>query len=133
MAENTTYIETGSVNISDEVIQSIAAMAVAETKGAALYTTLAEGIVEKLVKKNSNKSVRIEAVEKDVVIEVHIVVEYGVKIQEVASILQDNVKRNIEAMTDLTVSRVDICVEGILSAKEPKKKDAEKEEVAQNE
>ncbi|MBQ4517740.1 MAG: Asp23/Gls24 family envelope stress response protein [Clostridia bacterium] len=126
MSENTNYIETGSVNISDEVIQSIAAMAVAETKGAALYTTLADGIVEKIVKKNSNKSVRIEAVEKNVVVEVHIVVDYGVKIQEVAAELQENIKRNIETMTDLTVTHVDVCVEGIIP--ESKKKDAANEE-----
>lgn len=127
MSENTNYIETGSVNISDEVIQSIASMAVAETKGAALYTTFTDGIVEKIVKKNFNKSVKIEAEEKNVVIEVHIVVDYGVKIQEVAIELQENVKRNIETMTDLTVTRVDVCVEGIIP--ESKKNETVKEEV----
>ncbi len=122
MAENTMYTENSGVKISDEVVQTIAAMAVSEVKGASLSVSLAEGLVEKLVKKGSNKAVRIEMTEKEVALEVHVLVDYGIKIQPVAASLQEAVKRNIETMTDLTVTKVDIFVDGI--SKESKKTDA---------
>lgn len=120
MSENTTYLESGAVNISEEVVQAIAGMAVRDVKGVALATTLADGLVEKLVKK-SFKSVKIEMTEKEVALEVHILVDYGVKITPVSAELQELVKRNIETMTDLTVTAVNIFVDGINFVKEPKK------------
>ncbi len=120
MSENTTYTESGAVNISEEVVQAIAGMAVRDVKGIALATTLADGLVEKIVKK-SFKSVKVEMTEKEVALEVHILVDYGIKITPVSAELQELVKRNNETMTDLTVTAVNIFVDGINFVKEPKK------------
>lgn len=121
MDENTVYAESGAIKISEEVVQTIAAMAVSEVKGVSLSASLTDGIVEKFVKKNYNKSVRIDMADKEVSIELHIMVDYGVKIQATAAELQDAVKRSIETMTDLTVTAVDVYVDGINIAKESKK------------
>ena len=128
MDENTIYTETGAVNISDDVIQTIAAMAVNDVAGATLPVSVADGFVEKLVKKNFSKGIKIEKNEKEVSIELHVLVDYGVKIQSIAAELQDAVKKNIETMTDLTVTTVDVHVEGIHFVKEPKKTEAPKTE-----
>jgi len=117
--ENNVMYTDGAVNISDDVLQTIAAMAVSEVNGVSLAVSLTEGFVEKLVKKTQNKAVRVEVTEKTVTLELHVFVAYGSKIQEVAAKLQDAVKHNVETMTDLTVTRVDICVDGII--KETKK------------
>lgn len=124
MEENTVYAESGTIKISEEVVQTIAAMAVAEVKGVTLSASLTDGIVEKFVKKSYNKTVRIEMAEKEVSIELHVMVDYGVKIQATASELQDAVKRSIETMTDLTVTHVDVYVEGINTPKDQKKAEA---------
>lgn len=133
MEENTLYVEDGAIKISEEVVQTIAAMAVKEVKGITLATSFADGFVEKFVKKNFNKSVRTTLDEKAVTVELHIGVDYGVKIQTVAAELQEVIKRNIETMTDLSVTQVDIYVDGInfaKEAKEPKeKKDAKKNSI----
>jgi len=126
MDENTIYTDGNAVKIADEVVQAIAAMAANDVTGVKLCVGLADGIVEKLVKKNFSKGVRVEMNEKEVRVELHITVDYGVKIQAVAAQLQDAVKRNIETMTDLAVVSVDICVEGISVVKEPKKADTGK-------
>lgn len=126
MDENTIYTDGNAVKIADEVVQAIAAMAANDVTGVKLCVGLADGIVEKLVKKNFSKGVRVEMNEKEVRVELHITVDYGVKIQAVAAQLQDAVKRNIETMTDLAVVSVDICVEGISVVKEPKNTDTAK-------
>ena len=120
MEENTLYVEDGAIKISEEVVQTIAAMAVKDVKGVTVAASFADGFVEKFVKKNFNKSVKITLEEKSVTVELHIGIDYGVKIQTVAAELQDVIKRNIETMTDLSVTRVDIYVDGINFNKEPK-------------
>ena len=120
MEENTLYVEDGAIKISEEVVQTIAAMAVKDVKGVTIAASFADGFVEKFVKKNFNKSVKITLEEKAVTVELHIGIDYGVKIQTVAAELQDVIKRNIETMTDLSVTRVDIYVDGINCIKEPK-------------
>ncbi|MBE7022815.1 MAG: Asp23/Gls24 family envelope stress response protein [Ruminococcaceae bacterium] len=121
MSENTTYTETGAVKISDEVVQTIAGMAAREVKGVALATSIADGLVEKIVKKGFSKGVKIDMAEKEVSLDVHILVDYGVKIQAVSAELQDIIKRNIETMTDLIVNTINVYVDGINFSKEPKK------------
>ncbi len=128
MNENTICTESGAVKISDDVVQSIAAMAVKDVPGVILPATAADGFVEKLVKKNFSKNIRVETNEKEVKLELHVLVDYGVKIQTVSTELQEAVKASIETMTDLTVTAVDVYVDGIHFAKEPKKAEAPKTE-----
>ncbi|MBR5236185.1 MAG: Asp23/Gls24 family envelope stress response protein [Clostridia bacterium] len=124
MDENKVYTDGSAVKISDEVVQTIAAMAVSEVKGVSLATSLADGFVEKFVKKNYNKTVKIEMTEKEVSLELHVTVDYGVKIQAVSAELQEAVKRNLENMTDLTATNVTIYVEGVNPVKEAEKASA---------
>ncbi len=130
MDENTVYAENSAIKISEDVVQTIAAMAIKEVQGLDLPAASAEGFVEKLVKKNFSKGIKVEMNEKTVSLEIHVNVEYGAKIQPLAAELQEVVKRNIETMTDLTVLAVDVYVEGITVVKEAKKTE-EPEEIEQ--
>lgn len=46
-------------------------------------------------------------------LDLYVVVQYGAKIPEVASRIQDRVKEQVELMTGLTVSDVNIHVQGV--------------------
>ncbi len=59
--------------------------------------------------------------EKEVLIDLYIIVEYGVRIPEMAWNIQEKVKKTVENMTGLTVTEVNIHVQGINLAKEGKK------------
>lgn len=118
MAENiNTNLENNENNeiiILDDVLQAIAAHTTKETNGVSLITSFTEGIMEKIVKKSSNKAVKVENDDKFISLEVHIAVEYGIKIPEICAVLQANIKKDIEVMTDLTVNKVDIYVDSII-------------------
>ncbi len=133
MAENNAYTEAGIVNISDDVIQTITAMAVSEVKGAFLPVGIADGLVEKVEKlvnarKNYSKNIKVDLNEKNVSVEVHVLVDYDVKIQPLAVELQEVIKHNIETMTDLNVVAVNVYVDGIHFEKEIKKEVKKEEE-----
>jgi uncharacterized alkaline shock family protein YloU len=110
----------GNIKISVDVVSTIAGIATTELEGVAgMYSSFAGGIVEKLgAKKNSSKGVKVEMTESTVAIDLYIVVEYGVRIPELAWEIQENVKNNVETMTGLSVEKVNIHIEGVSFAKE---------------
>lgn len=131
--EATETEDMGEIKISEEVVLVVAGLAVSEVDGVSVANSLTDSVVEKFVRKNYGKGIRIEMTDKEVSVDVHVVVEYGIKIPDVAWELQETVKKNIETMTNLTVSGVNIFVEGIVVEREPKTDAKEGKRVAKEE
>ncbi|KYO65819.1 Asp23/Gls24 family envelope stress response protein [Thermovenabulum gondwanense] len=113
--------EKGSVKIADEVVSVIAGLAASEVSGVAgMSGGIAGGISEILGRKNLSKGVKVQINEKDAVIDVYLIVNYGVRIPEVAWKVQENVKKAVENMTGLNVSEVNIHIQGINFEQTPK-------------
>ena len=111
----------GKVTFADEVVAIIAGLAAPEISGvAAMSGGIAGGIVEKLGRKNLSKGVKVEVGEKETAIDLFIVVEYGVRIPEIAWNIQENVKKAVENMTGLNVIEVNIHIQGVNFEKETK-------------
>ncbi|MGN0149628.1 MAG: Asp23/Gls24 family envelope stress response protein [Clostridia bacterium] len=110
----------GNIKISVDVVSTIAGIATAELEGVAgMYSSFAGGIAEKFgAKKNPSKGVKVEMTEDTVAIDLYIVVDYGVRIPELAWEIQENVKNNVETMTGLSVEKVNIHIEGVSFEKE---------------
>ena len=122
MAENYEAMNNdGNIKISDEVISTIAAVAVSEIDGANTMGGTFGGLVEKFSKKNYTKGIKVTSNEGLITIDVNIVVDFGVKIHEVAWNVQSNVKKSVELMSGLDVEKVNIHVVGV----EQQKADAE--------
>lgn len=120
MAENLyNEAERGIVKISDEVVSVIAGLAASEVEGiVGMSAGIVGGFTEILSgKKNFSKGVKVNLVEENPTIDLFVVVEYGVKIHEVAERAQENVKKSIESMTGLQVNAVNIYVQNVLLPK----------------
>ncbi|WP_110953168.1 Asp23/Gls24 family envelope stress response protein [Anaerosinus massiliensis] len=104
----------GSIRIADEVVSIIAGLAATEVEGiAAMSGGLVGGIAEILGKKNLAKGVKVEVGEREAAVDLYIIVDYGVRIPDVALTVQENVKRSIESMTGLNVVEVNVHVQGV--------------------
>ena len=80
------------------------------------------GITEVLSgKKNLSKGIKVDIGEKEAKIDVNIIVEYGVRIPDVAFEIQNRVKKAVEAMTGLKVSNVNVHVQGVKTVSEDEK------------
>ena len=64
-------------------------------------------------KRNFAKGIKVEAGEKETRIDVNIIVEYGVRIPDVAFEIQNRVKKAVEGMTGLKVVDVNVHVQGV--------------------
>lgn len=107
--------EAGSIRISDEAIAVIAGLAALEVEGVASMSQGAvDGIAEMLgVKHSQGRGVKVEVRNEDVVIEINLLVEFGVDIPMVCQKVQDRVRESVEDMTGLNVSYVNISVQGV--------------------
>ncbi len=108
-------LENTNIRIADDVIAVIAGAAASEVPGvSSMAGGFAGGISEVFSgKKNLAKGIKIEAGEKETKIDVNIIVEYGVRIPDVAFEIQNRVKRAVENMTGLRVVEVNVHVQGV--------------------
>lgn len=109
----------GIVKISDDVVSVIASIATSEITGVASTEAGMVGSIAHMVtgKKSNTKGVKVAVGEKDASIDIAIAVEYGIKIPEIVSQVQDNVKKTVEAMTGLSVAAVNVYVQSIILKK----------------
>lgn len=122
--EKTENNDVGSIRIADEVVGIIAGMAATEVSGVAgMSAGLVGGIAEMLGKKNLAKGVKVEVGEREAAVDLYIIVEYGVRIPDIALRVQENVKRGIESMTGLDVVEVNVHVQGVGFNQDSKEED----------
>ena len=106
--------EIGKIDISEDVIASIASLATMEIDGVVeMVGGLTKDIAAKLSKKYPAKGVRITRDDSDISVDLFLVLKYGVQIQEIASQVQEKVKHSIEVMTGFNVVQVNVNVEGV--------------------
>jgi uncharacterized alkaline shock family protein YloU len=121
MAENNEInkFENGSVNISNEVLEIITTIATKEIEGVCdLYGNISDNIGELFKKNNYKKGIKVQIENGKVIVDLDIIVDFGVKIPDVSWTVQEAVKSSIENMTGLKVTEVNIHVEGIKEKKE---------------
>lgn len=127
--EAETHVETevptqddtiGNIKISVDVVSKIASIAATEIEGVScMRSNFVNEVAQKLgAKRSGTQGVKVEITEDMAAIDLYLVVDYGVKIPELAWNVQEKVKESVEAMTGLTVTAVNIHIEGINFEKE---------------
>lgn len=104
----------GKVEIAPEVIEVIAGIASTEVEGvAAMRGNFAAGVVEKLGKKNHGKGVKVELTDDGIIVDIFVVMNFGVSIPLVAQKIQDNIRQALLTMTGLELKEVNVHVVGV--------------------
>ncbi|MEW6724395.1 MAG: Asp23/Gls24 family envelope stress response protein [Bacillota bacterium] len=119
--------EVGNVKIADDVVGVIAGIAATEVDGVAgMSGSFVGGISEMLMlgKKNLSKGVKVEVGQREAAIDLYVVIEYGVRIPDVAQRVQDNVKVAVESMTGLRVVEVNVHIQGVAFHQESREDEA---------
>lgn len=118
MAENKDYLvqeqENGSILISEEVIASIASLAVREVEGVyGLSMTQTLDLSNILGKKNLRKGIRVAITEEGVTISCNLIVKMGSAVMTVAQSVQTAIADEVAAMTGVRPLRVNVNVCGV--------------------
>jgi len=108
--------EIGTIGIANEVISRLAGNTATECYGVVgmAARSMRDGLVGLLRKESLSKGVRLQTHENgDLMIDLHIIVEYGTNITAIAQTLMDNVKYNVEETVGLKVREVNVLIEGV--------------------
>ncbi|MDD5497637.1 MAG: Asp23/Gls24 family envelope stress response protein [Atribacterota bacterium] len=120
-------LELGNITVSKDVVAIIVAMEATKIKGIVGLTAGRKGMSAPILDKN-NLTKGVEVImnqnQKEVAITISLVADYTVGIYQTARETQKNVKKAVETMTGLKVTKVDV---NVLDVKF--KEDLEKEEV----
>jgi uncharacterized alkaline shock family protein YloU len=102
----------GRITISSEAIAQIAGRVVAESYG--VVGTSARGRVGRLLARDRpTRGVVIGGDANGVTVELHVVVEHGLKLAEVASGVRNRVAYEIERLTGLRVTSVEVHIQDV--------------------
>lgn len=105
----------GKIDISEEVIATIAGAAAVECYGLVGMSSrkITDGFTELLGRENLARGVMVKIDDNQVVIDLYIVVGYGVNISEVATNVMERVRYTTENLTGLHVAEVNVNVQGV--------------------
>lgn len=110
----TSNTELGIVEIAPEVIEVITGIAASEVEGiSAMRGNFAAGVVERFGKKSHSKGVKVELTDTGILIDLYVVLDFGVSIPKTAEQLQTNIRQTIKNMTALDINEVNVHVVGI--------------------
>lgn len=105
----------GKISITEETVASVAGIAASECNGLVGMSNrkVKDGLSGILKRENWTKGIEVTIEENIVHLNLYVVLAYGVKIQEVSKNLIEKVKTDVEAHTGLTVSEINVFVQGI--------------------
>jgi len=110
----------GTINISPNAIAMVAGISTMQCFGVVGMTsrTIQDGISELLTgKDNLTKGIEVVIDDELILVDLYIIVEYGVRIQEVAHNIIQSVKYAIETHLGLNNPKVNVIVQGVRTNK----------------
>ena len=106
----------GKINISDEYLQTIIGEAVTSCYGVSgmVASGSKQKIFDLLTKKDSlNKGIIIRGNADSIIVELHIIVLYGMNINAIAKSIVNKVQYTVKELTGINVDKVIVKVDGI--------------------
>ena len=133
----TVKTDLGEINITKETIGSIVSLNLADVKGVVgnrksiikEITDMLRGDVSKNETEEADRNLKVEIKDNKPLINLYIIIKYGVRIPDIAWDIQNRVKEVLLKKLDMEINEIDIHVQGIQF---PKKSQSRKDLVASN-
>ncbi|MFW6414384.1 MAG: Asp23/Gls24 family envelope stress response protein [Verrucomicrobiota bacterium] len=107
--------EDGQIKISENVIAAVVRRYVLEVEGVVRFASpsIVSGLAEMIGRRNQEGSVVVKLEGDAVNIAVTLILEFGVKIPEVAELVQNVIRSRVEELTGKHVTSVDVIVQDL--------------------
>lgn len=116
----------GTVSFATDVIATIVGLATTEVEGVnSMYGGSTSSLADIFTRRGNNtkgltKGVRVDMADNALSVAVSIIVDYGFPVPEIARSIQENVKKAVETMSGLSVTSVNVHVQGVNFEREMK-------------
>ena len=103
-------VATGNLKISEEVVSTIAKQVITETEGVYSLAPQPVSLKDTVLKAGIQKPVKITLNSDVAVIDIGVILKMGYKVKDIAEKIQNDIKEEVQNMTGITVSAVNIYV-----------------------
>ncbi|MFQ6015543.1 MAG: Asp23/Gls24 family envelope stress response protein [Anaerolineae bacterium] len=105
----------GRIEITPTAISSIASQAVLECYGVVGMASphLRDGIYELLHRDNQKRGVSVKIIDQEIIIDLYVILEYGLRISTVVENIMSTVKFSVEKVLGVPVAQVNVHVQGL--------------------
>src|SRR5438128_11646958 len=105
----------GKIEVLPNAIHTIAMQATSECYGVVGLTAprLHNGQAVLLPPEQSNQGVQVRVVNEQIIVEVYVVLEYGLRMSEIADNIMSSVKFYIEKMLQIPLDQVNVNIQGL--------------------
>src|SRR5512135_1672162 len=105
----------GRIEISPTAIASLAGQSVLECYGVVgmANKNLRDGIAEVMPRNNYRRGIDVKVIDREIVIDLYVVIQYGTRISEVTHGIMNRVKFTLEKIVGLPVREVNVHVQGL--------------------
>ncbi len=105
----------GRIEISPNAIASLAGQAVLECYGVVgmANKNVRDGITEILTHGNLRRGIDVKVVEREIIIDLYVVLQYGTRISEVTHGVMNRVRFTVEKAVGIPVRQVNVHVQGL--------------------
>jgi uncharacterized alkaline shock family protein YloU len=108
------HTDLGIIKIHRNVIASIAAIAAIEIEGVKEVGESKKNVFLSLLDKKGAKGIKVEIDKnEEVKVVIPVTIRYGFNIPDIANKVQENVRTNLEKMTNLSIKDININVQGV--------------------
>jgi len=133
----TIITDLGEINVTKETIRSIVSLNLADVKGVVgsrksiikEITDMLRGDASENETEDATRNIKVEIKDNKPLINLNIIIKYGVRIPDIAWDIQSRVKEKLMKKLGINVNEIDIHVQGIQF---PKKTQSRKDLVASN-
>lgn len=133
----TVKTDLGEINVTEETIGNIVSLNLADVKGVVgsrksiikEITDMLRGDMSENETEEANRTIKVEIKDNKPLINLYIIIKYGVRIPDIAWDIQSRVKEGLMKKLGTDIYEIDIHVQGIQF---PKKRQSRKDLVASN-
>jgi uncharacterized alkaline shock family protein YloU len=113
--------EGGAIRISENVIAAVVRKYTLEVDGVVRFgsTSLVGGLAEMIGRRSQESSIQVEMDGEAVNISVNLVLQFGVKVPDVAALVQDVISSRVEDLTGKHVSAVNVIIQDLQEVEAP--------------
>lgn len=107
--------EFGDISVNNSVIASIAGAVATKSYGVVGMASKSkkDGVIKLLKLENMSRGISVDVEDNGIVIDLHIIVEYGVNINAICDSIVHNVRYQLEHNTGLKVNKINVLVESV--------------------
>lgn len=103
-------IQKGKISYNNSIVSAIVAIAVSQINGVHLHT--------KGGKNSRRDGIKIDIEKEGVYVDVSVLLDYGYNVPDVAYLIQETIKHNVESMSEFKIANVDVHIRGVIFPEE---------------